>query len=1170
MNLTGKKYPRIFSISTVGIKNHNNADFLIHPLRTDFTGQSGTGKSMIAADIPQLILTAGKYYKSATQSNDPREYNELPLKKSQFAYAFMNLEVQNGKFIVIGVMIKRAPKQLLPFIIQKQMGIDADNNPKFKALERVIRFNDFLDNGEMLTPENFQRKFDKQQIYLTTFYHKTSAYHKLLKENRILHIDLSDDDNLQKQYAHSLKTLSRGKEIATEGNAFKRFLFTEDDVVAKKFREQSKAIEDDHRKYEEEWKTQNALSKKRTALNALLKLKKEKVKAHEERLTLEAAHYHQQYKQREKQLKDSIEQCFETELELFTVSERKNEIETEGINTELYGLLTKLKAEKKKYKTAKSDNLDIQKQLDTLGKLIEELEKPYKELDKKKTEIEAIEVLLKHYKTIEGIKTAFELQTITLLQKEKLQALNSFLSYKNLKNEFETSEYAKSFKPAIEFYSQKKPQINSEIAEIQKLKDIINTQDSNSLAGWAVKEEMKLNQLQEAILFNFATRPTKFDEKENYIPSPKEFIEAFKNEVIETETSFVIDLSGYHYHIPKRKDYIFGNPEKLKAEIERIGNNYQDEINKLKKEVQTINRLEELFSNDFSYSEDHLNAYLNRNEIRTFSEDENLKLTTEQLEERIKVYEEEQFLPTEQKVKALYKPALEKYSAQLNLQATSNSTKATNNTIQTNAFAEAKEIRREFSKIIRKRILLATEVKANDQKTIAWKTQLEFQFKSGKEVFENPFKKNQDDKILKCRSKYKGDSDIQKLISKYSDLRETKGQLQAEIEINKQAVPLLKIQADNKAKGFKTHFNVEFNPDNILQIITEEMLNGEKGIKARESSTKSVYEQEYDNTVLSFEEELKGNPAIKNHNYDLNALILELIPHEIISNKENPEESLESDIENKLAKLSQQIKELSKEEATKIYETVKELKRIVQQQTTYLDTVKAIIAKFKLATYHKVLLDWKFSTEYNLQWIDALNRDISESNFTDTLFGEKTKVNAQELLEINFKKYCNTKTEAKANDILNPFNYYDASARIVDPNDERNPGSTGQNYGMLALLCIAKLSIVDGKTRDALEKVEPGIRILPIDEVAGLGENFDMLYDIAQRLDYQIFTMTITANDLTFQEGKQIYYEFIKNADEKLFEYNEGIQACFSKDNLIDDIETHFADSTFSLNYSTE
>jgi len=121
MNLTGKKYPRIYSISTVGVRNHNNTDLLIHPLRTDFTGQSGTGKSLIAADIPQLILTAGKYYKSATPSNDPREYNEIPLKKFAFAYAFMNIEVQKGKFIAIGVMIKRAPKQLSPFIIQVEI-----------------------------------------------------------------------------------------------------------------------------------------------------------------------------------------------------------------------------------------------------------------------------------------------------------------------------------------------------------------------------------------------------------------------------------------------------------------------------------------------------------------------------------------------------------------------------------------------------------------------------------------------------------------------------------------------------------------------------------------------------------------------------------------------------------------------------------------------------------------------------------------------------------------------------------------------------------------------------------------------------------------------------------------------------------------------------------------
>lgn len=506
----------------------------------------------------------------------------------------------------------------------------------------------------------------------------------------------------------------------------------------------------------------------------------------------------------------------------------------------------------------------------------------------------------------------------------------------------------------------------------------------------------------------------------------------------------------------------------------------------------------------------------------------------------------------------------------MNLQTTSKTTLAANQTIMANALIVGNEIRDVFSKSIAKRKMLTTEKVANEAKAIAWKSFLELQLKAGKETFENPFKKNQAETISKCKGKYRVENDIQVLNQKINSLFQSKGQEIADVESNKLAIPYLKDQADKKAKEFKRYFNVEFNLETILENITDEMLNGENGIKAKETKAKSLYENKYSETLTSFLEELKGNPILKNHNYDLNALILELIPHEIITNKDDPEKSLESDIENKLAKLSQQIKELSKEEARKIYDTVKELKRIVRQQTTYLETVKAIIAKFKLATYHKVLLDWKDSTEYNLDWIDALNRDIGEANFTDNLFGEKTKINAQELLEINFKKYCKTKTEAKANDILNPFNYYDASARIVDPNDERNPGSSGQNYGMLALLCIAKLSIVEGKSREAFDRIESGIRILPIDEVAGLGENFDMLYDIAQRLDYQIFTMTITANDLTFQDGNQIYYEFIKNADEKLFDYNEGIQGCFSKDNLIEDIETHFADSTFSLEYSEE
>ncbi|MBA4057511.1 MAG: hypothetical protein C0490_22540, partial [Marivirga sp.] len=198
---------------------------------------------------------------------------------------------------------------------------------------------------------------------------------------------------------------------------------------------------------------------------------------------------------------------------------------------------------------------------------------------------------------------------------------------------------------------------------------------------------------------------------------------------------------------------------------------------------------------------------------------------------------------------------------------------------------------------------------------------------------------------------------------------------------------------------------------------------------------------------------------------------------------------------------------------------------------------------------------------FDIQWINALESDINELNFEDNLFGERSKVSAHELLEKTFKRYCPANGDAKAHEILNPFNYYEAEATIVDHNNNPSPGSAGQNYGMLALLCVAKLSIVEGKTKNIFQNIEKGIRVLTIDEVAGLGQNYETLYEIAQQLDYQILTMTVSANDLDFEDGKQIYYEFIPNSNEDLGDYNEGVQACFSKNNLVADLEAYYGTS---------
>ena len=60
-----KNYPRIHSLSTIGLIHHQENDYEFHPTRTDFMGDSASGKSIIA-DLLQLIFVGSTAFKSAT------------------------------------------------------------------------------------------------------------------------------------------------------------------------------------------------------------------------------------------------------------------------------------------------------------------------------------------------------------------------------------------------------------------------------------------------------------------------------------------------------------------------------------------------------------------------------------------------------------------------------------------------------------------------------------------------------------------------------------------------------------------------------------------------------------------------------------------------------------------------------------------------------------------------------------------------------------------------------------------------------------------------------------------------------------------------------------------------------------------------------------------------
>src|SRR4051812_30676588 len=99
-----KNYPRIKSLSTLGIIHHQNFDYDFHPIRTDFIGDSGSGKSMIG-DLLQLIFVGSEAFESATQSNDERTVDGMVLRSpnrgTDAGYAILNIEVAECSYITI-------------------------------------------------------------------------------------------------------------------------------------------------------------------------------------------------------------------------------------------------------------------------------------------------------------------------------------------------------------------------------------------------------------------------------------------------------------------------------------------------------------------------------------------------------------------------------------------------------------------------------------------------------------------------------------------------------------------------------------------------------------------------------------------------------------------------------------------------------------------------------------------------------------------------------------------------------------------------------------------------------------------------------------------------------------------------------------------------------------
>lgn len=144
------------------------------------------------------------------------------------------------------------------------------------------------------------------------------------------------------------------------------------------------------------------------------------------------------------------------------------------------------------------------------------------------------------------------------------------------------------------------------------------------------------------------------------------------------------------------------------------------------------------------------------------------------------------------------------------------------------------------------------------------------------------------------------------------------------------------------------------------------------------------------------------------------------------------------------------------------------------------------------------------------------------------------------------------KVDPKISDLLNPKSYFQLTFSLQNETN-KNSGSTGQVYSAIALLCIARISLID-QTKN--NKPNKGIRFMPVDEAEGLGSNYEMLSNIAKNEDYQIISMSINPVG-EFEEGNHFIYMLNEPEDESL-KINGVPFAQFTEEGINENIHNYF------------
>ena len=568
-----KNYPRIKRLSTLGIVHHQEFDYEFNAFRTDFVGEGGAGKSMIS-DLLQLIFVGTAVFHSPTHSTGDRKPHTMVIKSegkgTDMAYAFLNVEVEKDKFLVIGIYLE-SNGQSNVFIIQS--GMQFNDDIKLTPFQELLGCNDFISNGSILPMQLLKDHIYNTKGLTCESWQHLPEYHKILYNNLILPIDLSKSRKTLENYAKIVQAFSREALDISKSERLQNFLFGDEKEkeFVKSFEKAIEELSGDVRQFEINSEEIEKLTHKQEKLQELVKLKQTLDDNNNRLIVAKYCDCVSRIAAEQTRLINGLNEIIDAKAKLSLLKI--------AISKKLVTTKEEIDLVESKYEKAAQDKFEWEEKSKKVALYFdwlkhfhcknEQLVARYENYHKSKDNIEKIQQLQDLFKS-KGIQE--------FVQPLSLQPKNTVTAITKLLTDTQNDLYVK-----------------------QGLKVLNNINDQNSLAHWAINLGRKLSIEEESIIHKYHNENTVVDEPgdtaSRFVPEPKVLLDNLVK-AKKADGGFWLNLSGLFEFIPLVKKQIFDTDDinSIRKYFEEQNLSLDQDISTLKESVAGYTALLEILS----------------------------------------------------------------------------------------------------------------------------------------------------------------------------------------------------------------------------------------------------------------------------------------------------------------------------------------------------------------------------------------------------------------------------------------------------------------------------------------------------------------------------------------------------------------------------------------------